>query len=90
MIALLAGTVAAAPPPGQRATVIVFRQGSDPAANLGAVAPFGRILWASAAGDAVALEGTKLASLRLYALGAVLVSSTPVLGGCLNWAELRA
>jgi len=67
-----------------------FRQGSDPAANLGAVAPFGRIPWASAASDAVALEATKLASLRLYALGAALVSSTPVLGGCLNWAELRA
>ena len=89
-LALVAGPLGAMPPRGVATTVIVFRAGSDPADNLRAAAPLGRVVWASAEGDAVAIEATGLTALRLYAQGALLVGSTPVLGGCLGWVRAKA
>lgn len=89
-LALLAGPVAAMPPRAPGSTIVLFPAGSDPGDNLRAAASFGRVLWASADGDAVAFEGSSIAALRLYAHGAVLVGSTPVLGGCLGWAGSQA
>jgi uncharacterized membrane protein len=90
-LALLAGPAAAMPPRGPGFTVVLFRAGSDAGANLAAAASFGRVLWASGEGDAVAFEGAKgIWALRLYVHGAVLVGSTPVLGGCVSWARSSA
>ncbi len=81
VVALLAGPVAALPN-GGGSVVVLFRTGSDATANLRAAAAYGPILWVSHAGDALAIAADGIPALRLYAQGAVLVGSTPLLGGC--------
>ena len=91
-LVLLAGPVAALPAPAS-ATLVLFPARTDPAQALAAAAvPGARILWASPDGGMVAVaaqpSGQWRQAMQLYARGALLVSSTPVLGGCLGW--LRA
>jgi hypothetical protein len=82
VLALLAGPAAAVPVPGGP-IVVLFAAGSDAAANMSAAAAIGPIVWVSSDGDALAVVADRVATLQLYAHGAVLVGSTPILGVCL-------
>jgi uncharacterized membrane protein len=91
-IALLAGPVAAIPPQSA-ATLVLFRAGADPAEVFAAVAALdSRVLWASPSGDLMAItpaphSGAWRQAWQLYSHGALMVGSTPALGGCLAWTQ---
>jgi len=90
MLALLAGPAAALPSAGTT-TVVLFQAGADPARSFAAVAAIdARVIWSSPAADIMAITpppGSWAQVLRLYAHGALVVGSTPALGGCLGWAK---
>jgi hypothetical protein len=89
---LLAGPVAAIPPQSA-ATLVLFRAGADPAEVFAAVAALdSRVLWASPSGDLMAItpaphSGAWRQAWQLYSHGALVVGSTPALGGCLAWTQ---
>lgn len=91
-VVMLAGPVAALPPRGA-ATLVLFRADTDPADAFAAVAALdARVLWASPAGDLIAITrpshaGAWRLAWHLYSHGALIVGSTPALGGCLNWIQ---
>jgi uncharacterized membrane protein len=91
-IALLAGPVAAIPPQSA-ATLVLFRAGADPAEAFAAVSALeARVLWTSPSGDLMAItpapnNGAWRQAWQLYAHGALVVGSTPALGGCLAWTQ---
>lgn len=89
VLVLLAGPVAALPAPAA-ATLVLFPAETDPARALAAAAiPDARILWISPSSGIVAIatpaSGQWRQAWQLYSRGALLVSSTPMLGGCLGW-----
>jgi uncharacterized membrane protein len=91
-VVLLAGPVAAIPP-RSAATLVLFRAGADPAEAFAAVAALdARVLWASPSGDLMAITpaahaGAWHEAWHLYSHGALVVGSTPALGGCLAWTQ---
>jgi uncharacterized membrane protein len=90
-VALLAGSVAAVPS-SSTATLVLFQAGVDPAKAFAAVAALdGRVLWASSSGDLMAIAAPSASAWQqawhLYSHGALLVGSTPALGGCLAWTQ---
>lgn len=91
-LVLLAGPVAALPAPAG-ATLVLFPAEIDPAqALIAAAIPDARILWVSPSNGMVAIAtpatGQWRQAWQLYSRGALLVSSTPMLGGCLGWSRV--
>ena len=92
-IAVLLAGPAAAIPPRNAATLVLFRAGADPAEAFAAVAALdARVLWASPSGDLMAITpaphvGAWRQAWHLYSHGALVVGSTPALGGCLAWTQ---
>jgi len=86
-LTILAAAAAALPPAGRTTTLVLFRQGTGSAAAFEAVAAVeGRIVWADPSGAMLAVEpGPETDLRRLYAYGALLVSSSPVVAGCVAW-----
>jgi len=87
---LVAGPLAALPPAGVTTTMVLFRPGTGAAAAFAAVAAIdGRILWADPSGDLLAIEaGPAGEAWRLYGHGALLVSSSSLVAGCLAWSRV--
>ena len=88
-LVLVAGPVAILPPPGTSTAMVVFRPGTTaPQAFAAVEAADGRVLRASRTGDvlAVDLSGGRVAP--LYANGALLVSSSSLVAGCLAWSRV--
>ena len=85
LLVLVAGPVAALPAAGQTAAMVVFRPGMDANQALGAVAALGgRVIWSSRSGSVLAVDlGPGGRDLDLYRRGAVLVSRSALVGGCL-------
>ncbi|WP_309083913.1 DUF2243 domain-containing protein [Chelativorans sp.] len=87
VLAILSGAAAALPPSQGSTVLVVFRPGLSPEQALVAIAGVdGRLMWSDSSDQvwAVALpEGAGV--LDLYRDGALLVSGSPVLAGCLNW-----
>jgi hypothetical protein len=86
----VAGPVAALPPAGTTNAMVVFRPGIDPAQAFAAVADAdARIIWASQKGDVLAIDlGDDAKVRRLYQGGALMVSSSPFVVGCLAWSRV--
>jgi uncharacterized membrane protein len=88
-LVLVAGPVAMLPPPGMSTAMVVFRPGIDAAGAFAAVAAAdGRVLWSSRNGDVLAVDLGGRSTAPLYANGAMLVSSSAVLAGCLAWSRV--
>ena len=88
-LVLIAGPVAMLPPPGVTTAVVVFRPGVDPAQAFAAVAAAdGMVLWSSRNGDVLAVDLARGSVGPLYANGAMLVSSSTLLAGCLAWSRV--
>jgi len=87
---LVAGPVAALPPPGVTTTMVLFRPGTSAADAFAAVAAIdGRILWADPSGELLAVETARAGEAwRLYRHGALLVSSSSLVAGCLAWSRV--
>jgi uncharacterized membrane protein len=88
-LVLVAGPVAILPPSGTSTAMVVFRAGTTaPQAFAAVAAADGRVLWASRTGDvlAVDLSGGRIAP--LYTNGALLVSSSSLVAGCLAWSRV--
>ena len=87
---VVAGPVAAIPS-RSAATLVLFRAGISPAESFATVAALdARVLWASPAGDLVAITvsspvGAWRRAWHLYSHGALIIGNTPALGGCLGW-----
>lgn len=90
-LVLVAGTLALMPPfvGADTATLVVFRPGTTPAQAMSAVlAADGRLVWADSTDSVFAIELPPGASrMALYRGGALLVSDTIGLAGCLDWFE---
>ncbi|WP_187971040.1 DUF2243 domain-containing protein [Aquibium microcysteis] len=90
-VALTAGLIAAAGPrfSGQQETIVVFRPGmSEPAMMQAVLAAGSRLKWTGAGGTVWGVETVSWSGLAtLHRRGALLVSSTPVLAGCLAWTR---
>jgi uncharacterized membrane protein len=90
-IVIMTGAIAAVPPSDSDglATVVVFRPGSTPSDAMAATASVGgRLIWSDRHDAVWVLDlppGANTAG--LYRQGALLVSSTVVSIGCLNWFE---
>jgi hypothetical protein len=82
---VVAGPVAALPPPGVTTTMVLFRPGVGTANAFAAVAALdGRILWADRSGELLAVDlGAPGRSWQLYRHGALLVSSSALIAECL-------
>lgn len=93
-IVLLAGLAAGAGPlfNGSPNTIIVFRAGMEPGAMMRAVrAADARLKWIDASGTVWAVDRVSWGGLvSLHARGALLVSNTPVVAGCLAWTDTAA
>ena len=84
---LVAGPVAALPPPDVTAVMVLFKPGTSAESMLAAVADVeGRILWTDASGDLWTVDLDDPGKARaFYRHGALLVSNTMGPSGCLNW-----
>ncbi|MDB5512601.1 MAG: hypothetical protein JWR08_2084 [Enterovirga sp.] len=88
-LVLVAGPVALLPPPGSSTAMVVFRPGVDSAQAFAAVAAAdGRVLWSSRDGDVLAVDLAGASVGPLYANGAMLVSTSTLLAGCLAWSRV--
>ena len=90
LVVLAAGPVAARPPADMTTVLVLFRPGLGAEAALAAVAAAdGRMIWADERGELAAVDlGPDGNAWRLYRHGALLVGSSPVVGGCLGWSRL--
>jgi uncharacterized membrane protein len=89
VLVLVAGPVALLPPPGVTTALVVFRPGIDAAQAFAAVAAAdGRVLWSSRSGDVLAIDLAGRPVAPLYANGAMLVSTSTLLAGCLAWSRV--
>ena len=90
LVVLVAGPVAALPPPGATATMVLFRPGIGAAEAFAAVGAIdGRVLWADASGELLAIDAAAAPrAWRLYRHGALVVGSAAVGGGCLTWTRI--
>lgn len=88
-LVIVAGPVAALPPPGINTAIVVFRSGIGEAdAYAAAAAADARILWASRSGDVMAVDlGDSGGARALYGRGALFVSTSALVAGCLAWAK---
>lgn len=70
-------------------TIVVFRGSTEPAQRMNAlVQADARLKWSDATDTIWAVEGVSWSGLAtLYANGALLVSTTPLVAGCLAWTE---
>jgi uncharacterized membrane protein len=86
----LAGTVSALPPPGVSTAMVLFRPGIGSAGALAAVAAMdGRVLWSDGSGELLAVDlGPRANAWDLYRHGALLVSTTSPISGCLGWSRV--
>ena len=89
-LVLVAGPIAALPPPGVSTTMVLFRPGIGAAQAFGAVAAIdGRVLWADPSGELLAVEPAPGTSARqLYRHGALLVGTSSLAAGCLAWSRM--
>ena len=89
-LAIVAGPLAALPPRGVTTAVVVFRSGMEAGAAIAAAADAdARVLWASEAGDVLAVDlGGGGSATKLYASGAILISTSSVIAGCIGWVKL--
>lgn len=83
-----AATVAALPPPDGKTAVALFAPGAAPADMFAAAAAAdARVLWIDRASGLAGFVGDRtLAAEHLYANGALFVSRSTALAGCLAWA----
>lgn len=91
LLVLAAAPVASRPPADVTTVLVLFRPGLGPEAALAAVAAAeGRMVWADEQGEFAAVDlGPDGSAWRLYRHGALLVGSSPVVGGgCLGWSKL--
>ncbi|TPM90148.1 DUF2243 domain-containing protein [Mesorhizobium sp. B2-1-3A] len=90
-IVLLAGLAAGAGPlfNGAANSIIVFRAGMEPAAMMRAVQVADvHLKWVDASGTVWAVDRVSWRGLvTLHARGALVVSTTPVIAGCLAWTD---
>jgi uncharacterized membrane protein len=86
---LIAGPVAALPPPDTTAVMVLFKPGTSAEAIMTALhAVDGRIIWADPSGELWAIDLEDPGRSRaLYRHGALLVSNTFLPVGCLNWFQ---
>ncbi|PWC34791.1 hypothetical protein TSO352_29075 [Azospirillum sp. TSO35-2] len=86
LLVTIAGPVAALPPPGATATMVVFRPGTGAAEVAAALAAVnGRMVWSDPSGRLWAFDLPEPGSgWRLYRHGALLVGNTLLPAGCLN------
>lgn len=84
---LVAGPVAALPPPGVTTVMVLFKPGTTLPAVLEAVAAVdGRTVWQDPSGQLWAIDlGTGGNPMQLYRHGAMLVSNALLPVGCFNW-----
>ena len=87
---LAAAPVAALPPRGSTTAIVVFASGMSAADAFAAVAAAdGRVVWADPSGGLLAVEmGQDGDARRLYRHGALLVSTSAVVAGCLAWSRV--
>ncbi|WP_028034093.1 DUF2243 domain-containing protein [Chelativorans sp. J32] len=87
VFALVSGAAAALPPADNGNVLVVFRPGVSPAQALSAVTEIdGRLIWSDKSDQLWAIALPRDASVwPLYRNGALLVSGSPVVAGCLNW-----
>lgn len=91
LIVLAAAPVASRPPADVTTVLVLFRPGLGVEAVLAAVAAAdGRMVWADERAGLAAVDlGPDGNAWRLYRHGALLVGSSPVVGGgCLGWSKL--
>jgi hypothetical protein len=90
-VAAIAGLLSAVGPRNADAdeTIVVFHPGLNQAAMMRAVrAADAHLKWADASGTIWAVDDVSWSGLAtLYMRGALVVSSTPVLAGCLAWTR---
>jgi uncharacterized membrane protein len=87
---LIAGPVAALPPPNATGVLVLFKPGITQAEVFAAMAAVdGRPVWTDSSGDlwAIALHGPAKARL-LYTHGALFVSNGPLPAGCFAWSRI--
>jgi uncharacterized membrane protein len=91
LLAIIAAPVAALPPPGSSSALVLFAPGVPAGAQLNAVlASGGRLLWADPGGRMMAVElDPRSGSGALYRAGALLVTRSPLLAGCMAAASSR-
>lgn len=84
---LIAGPVAALPPPDSSTVMVLFRPGTAPETMISALAAVdGRVLWTDASGELWAIDVSENGDARaLYRHGALLVSNSLLAAGCLDW-----
>ena len=87
---VLSGTVSALPPPGVSTAMVLFRPGIGSAGALEAIAAVnGRVLWSDGSGELLAVDlGPTADAWALYRRGALLVSTTSPIAGCLGWSRV--
>lgn len=85
--ALIAGPLAALPPPGATTAMVLFRPGTTLPDVVAAVAAVdGRMVWSDPSGQLWSIDlSTGGDAMRLYRHGAILVSNTRLPTGCLDW-----
>jgi uncharacterized membrane protein len=88
-LTVVAGPVAALPPPGVSTSVVVFRSDIGATEALTAVAQAGgKVIWSSKAGDVLAIDTEGASARELYRNGALVVSTSMIGVGCLVWSRL--
>lgn len=91
IVTIAAGVAAGAGPRFSEATetIVVFREGLEPAQMMNAVLQAdASVRWTNAGGTIWGVDGVSWRGLAmLYANGALLVSTTPAAGGCLAWTR---
>jgi hypothetical protein len=88
LLILSAGPVTLVPPRGVTTAVVVFRPGVEAADAFAAVATAeGRVLWSSRNGSVLAVDMAEGRIGALYANGALLVSTSPLVAGCIAWSR---
>jgi uncharacterized membrane protein len=87
VVVVIAALLSTVPMAGQQFTTVLLRPGVGPGRALElAAAVDGRLVWADTSGEVAVLEGNRNVNpLRLYANGALLVSTSMVGSGCLIW-----
>jgi uncharacterized membrane protein len=91
VLVLSAAPLAAVAPAARGgATLVVFRPGLGAAASFAAVAAVdGRVLWADASGEVLAIEASPgTGAWPLVRRGAVMVGNIPLSAGCLAWIKV--
>lgn len=91
IVTISAGLVSGVGPSlsGRQETIVVFRQQQSQQAMMETILSSGAtVRWTDASGLVWGISETSLAgTLRLYGSGAALVSTTPIIAGCLAWTR---